>query len=81
MFILNNVLSFLGNMNIFFLRNKKFRLAICSEMVELCPFYQMGNSNSNQEGKLKQRSTGIRYRDAGAGLVEWLDGNVKNGVR
>ena len=63
MFILTDVLSFLGNMNIFFLRNKEFRLAICSDMVELCPFYQMGNPNSDQEGKLKQRSTGVTYRE------------------
>jgi len=43
MFILNNALSFLGNMNIFFHRDKKFRLAICSETLEWCPFYQIGN--------------------------------------
>lgn len=63
MFILNNALSFLGNINVFFLRDKKFRLAICSEVAELCPFYQMGNPNSDQKGKLKQRSTGVMYRE------------------
>lgn len=68
-------------MNIFFLRRKKFRLAICSELAELCPFYQTGNPNSGQEGRVKQRGAGVVYRDAGAGVAEQLDRNVKNGAR
>lgn len=61
MLVVSSALSFLGNMNIAFLGNEKFRGAICSEMERLCPFIQR-NPNPEQGGKVKTRSTGIRCR-------------------